>query len=557
MTASSDYPDPNRRKSPIVGDLRLDTPPTEPPAKSQGGPPKETLGGQTRPRSRTRAKPKVADLPVAILIELNLRFPGGLPAVTAAFFATWCDLTGGVLPESGPPEGVRLVSAKLYQVVLSRARLADLVEFDREEQERGRPPTIFKAWPDYVLEPHIDRSAPTVKADAAWRSYSARGKRIVWAVIDSGIQADHPHFAAMPLSGDEERRDAVDPHPTASAAAKRSRTFGLHRDFTDLVKVELDEEGNPPPGPKSSPLTDEDGHGTHVAGIIGGFCPDGRSPQVATSDEPSEGAGFVARTPTGQLAGMAPECELVSLKVMRPSAQGNLVTSSAAVIRALEYVRTEANGDGGLLRIHGVNLSLGSDWDPTHYAAGQSPLCQAVNALVASGVVVVISTGNGGGATAQASSDTVGVLSSITEPAHAEDCIAVGSTHREAPHVFGVTWSSSKGPTLDGRAKPDVVAPGEWITSAATGKLRARSGLDDLPKATKDRDVTYAEDSGTSMAAPHVSGVIAAFLSARPEFVGRPREIKRLLCDTATDLGRERYAQGHGLVDLMRMLSNS
>jgi hypothetical protein len=49
---------------------------------------------------------------------------------------------------------------------------------------------------------------------------------------------------------------------------------------------------------------------------------------------------------------------------------------------------------------------------------------------------------------------------------------------------------------------------------------------------------------------------IAAFLSARPEFIGRPRQVKRLLTESATDLGRERYAQGAGLVDLMRMLAN-
>jgi subtilisin family serine protease len=149
------------------------------------------------------------------------------------------------------------------------------------------------------------------------------------------------------------------------------------------------------------------------------------------------------------------------------------------------------------------------------------------------------------------------VLGSITEPAHAEACIAVGSTHRDAPHAFGISWTSGKGPTLDGRNKPDIVAPGEWITSAATGAVRSRAGMDTLPAGDPERLLTYAEQSGTSMAAPHVSGLIAAFLSVRPEFIGQPREVKRLLCETATDLGRAPYAQGAGLADLMRMLANA
>jgi subtilisin family serine protease len=250
---------------------------------------------------------------------------------------------------------------------------------------------------------------------------------------------------------------------------------------------------------------------------------------------------------------MAPACELVSLKVMRMTESGTWVTSSAAVIRALTYLRTEVNVDPAVLRVHGVNMSLGCEWHPEQYAAGQSPLCQALNQLVSSGVVVIASAGNfGARSTGADQANTSAVLGSITEPAHAEECVAVGSTHREAPHAFGVTWTSGKGPTLDGRMKPDVVAPGEWISSAATGEVSARAGLD--IDATPDRPA-YAEQSGTSMAAPHVSGVVAAFLSARPEFVGRPRQVKRLLMDSATDLGRERYAQGAGLVDLMRMLS--
>ena len=66
----------------------------------------------------------------------------------------------------------------------------------------------------------------------------------------------------------------------------------------------------------------------------------------------------------------------------------------------------------------------------------------------------------------------------------------------------------------------------------------------------------YVEDSGTSMAAPHVSGAVANLLSIRREFIGRPDDVKQIFCESATSLGRERYFQGHGLVDLMRAIQS-
>jgi serine protease AprX len=66
----------------------------------------------------------------------------------------------------------------------------------------------------------------------------------------------------------------------------------------------------------------------------------------------------------------------------------------------------------------------------------------------------------------------------------------------------------------------------------------------------------YVEDSGTSMAAPHVSGVIAAFLSVRREFIGRPDRVKEIFLSTATDLRRNRHFQGQGLVDVMRAIQS-
>jgi subtilisin family serine protease len=519
-------------RSVIVGDLKL--------------PPEGTAGPE-----RARVDP---DAKVPMLIELNLRYPGGLAAVRRDFYQLWADYVdraGGSWPaepataspvQPAIPSRLALIAPKLYQCVLSRADAREMVGQDRRSAERdGRPPVIFRVWPDYTLEPQIDRSAPTVKADAAWRSYDARGHGIVWAVIDSGIDACHPHFSALELAA--EGRGDVQP---------QGLTSQLHRDFSYLVNPDT-----PAPAAPGSGLSDESGHGTHVAGIIAGGSPDGLAPLVADSNEVADG-GYVQRARVGRLSGMAPACELVSLKVMRRSPQGTWITSSSAVIRALTYLRTEVNVDPGLLRVHGVNMSLGCEWRPDQYAAGQSPLCQAVNQLVASGVAVVVSAGNYGASTIRGdSANTSAIMGSITEPAHAQECIAVGSTHREAPHAFGVTWTSGKGPTLDGRMKPDVVAPGEWIASAATGQVRAAAGLDPSPGAAVPASLlTYAEQSGTSMAAPHVSGVIAAFLSARPEFIGRPEQVKSLLTQSATDLGRERYAQGAGLVDLMRMLAN-
>lgn len=348
---------------------------------------------------------------------------------------------------------------------------------------------LYRIWLNHSVRA---LSLRAIQADAAMAGFQATGRGIVWAVADSGI-APHAHF---------------DPHRNLELPD------GLeHRDFTG---------GN-------APLTDEFGHGTHVAGIVAGSAPDG--------------AVLPAGAPQEAPRGVAPEAKLLSLKVLGPDGCGEV----SDILAALDYVQ-QLNAYGRRLLVHGINLSLGYEFDPEWFACGASPLCQEIDRLVHSGVCVVVAAGNSGYGwqSSQHTGMTPACLDlTINDPGNAELAITVGSTHRERPHTYGVSYFSSKGPTGDGRMKPDLVAPGERIICcAAPGKAPAGA----------DWRVAYVEDSGTSMAAPHVSGAIAAFFSVRPEFIGRPLDVKEIFLETATDLRRAPQFQGRGMVNLFRAL---
>jgi subtilisin family serine protease len=408
--------------------------------------------------------------------------------------------------------------------------------------DASRERIIYKLWPDFRVRALIDRSVATVKADAALRSYAASGAGIVWAVIDSGIEATHPHFGS-----------ASDP---AAHTLLHPSVVALHRDFTAGAPAVPQQTG----GAESPALRDEFGHGTHVAGIIAGGLHDNTPrdsvavyEQVFSSDDAQQAAKHCAVRTVADLArlrGVAPECRIVSLRVLDRDGVGR----ASDIIRALQYVREDLNGDPKLLRVHGVNLSVGYEFDAEMFACGQSPLCVEVDRLVHSGVVAVVAAGNTGYGRVSADQRTtkVGLSNTINDPGNAALAITVGATHRDSPHMYGVSYFSSKGPTSDGRLKPDLVAPGERITSCATTSHLARLGVE--PPAAGQ--AAYIDDSGTSMAAPHVSGAIAAFLSIRREFILQPDVVKRIFLESATSLGRERYFEGRGLVDLMRAIQS-
>lgn len=457
-----------------------------------------------------------------VIIDLNLDHPGGRDGARDEVEALIKETTAGD-PAQGINQAVSQRSQQYLFARLSKESIEALVRQDNGKNAKivSSHRAIFRIWPDFAVEAFINKSISTVKADAARSAFSAMGESIVWAVVDSGIAANHPHFIR--------HQNLITEPPLVSM------------DFTVLGDGE------------SKAHQDDFGHGTHVAGIIAGET-------VASDDLHLIGISR-QRDETGtvhgdiselkHMSGMAPKCKLLSLKVLDERGIGK----TSSIIAALEYIQ-EVNGYGRRLRIHGVNLSVGYDFEPKWFACGQSPLCVEVDRLVRSGVVVVVAAGNTGyGALTGTSRGTVsaGMDVTINDPGNAELAITVGSTHRDMPHVYGVSFFSSKGPTGDGRAKPDLVAPGEKILSCAAGRKLAEANQTEMDP---EKTAIYVEDSGTSMAAPHVSGVIAAFLSVRREFIGQPERVKEIFLSSATDLQRNSYFQGHGLVDLMRSIQS-
>jgi len=227
---------------------------------------------------------------------------------------------------------------------------------------------------------------------------------------------------------------------------------------------------------------------------------------------------------------MCPDIKLLDFRVLSKT----LEDTEFAIIAALQFIRY-LNERGGYIAVHGANLSLSISHDVRNFACGRTPICNECERLVNNGVVVVAAAGNRGYQsfeTHEGAFESYAAFS-ITDPGNADGVITVGATHRFRPHTYGVSFFSSRGPTGDGRLKPDIVAPGERIRSCMSGG-------------------EWGELDGTSMAAPHVSGAAAMLIARYSELIGQPREIKRILCDTATDLGRERSFQGNGMLDVLR-----
>lgn len=407
-----------------------------------------------------------------------------------------------------------------------------------QKQSKKSEPQIWQVSLNRKAMMALDRSVPAVKGDAARTLFNVKCEKIRWAILDSGVDGSHPVFkgrdgkSRIIKAFDFSNIRQIVSLDNLEAKTRESRLNELlqgRKGFKkaeankDLLRMAEDADNDRPINwelvgkfinidPTTPPKS---GHGTHVAGILGAYA--GRD----VANGPVDSSYY---------DGMCPDIKFYDFRVLAKSLQD----TEFAIIAALQYLRY-LNERHTYLTIHGANMSLSIPHDVRNFACGRTPICNECERLVESGVVVVAAAGNLGYQRFETKDGSYEGYTafSVTDPGNADGVLTVGATHRYRPHTYGVSFFSSRGPTGDGRMKPDLVAPGERIESC-------------LP------DNSWGELDGTSMAAPHVSGAAAMLMARYDELVGEPRRIKRILCESATDLGRERSFQGHGMLDVLR-----
>lgn len=263
-----------------------------------------------------------------------------------------------------------------------------------------------------------------------------------------------------------------------------------HPDLKGRLKVFRNFSPSPDPGP-----ADGFGHGTHVAGTIAG----GQSGGVAI--------------------GVAPEADLIVARIF----DGNGESTREKILEAMQWM-ADPDGNPSTADFAQVVNNSWSDDDPYNDRDPENePLCAAVQTWVKLGMIPVFSAGNTGPSPG-----------TINLPAGCPEAFSVAATEQSDRSP----WFSSAGPAVWKSyrlAKPEVSAPGFQIKSAS-------------------KDGGYEEMSGTSMAAPHVSGAFAILLQAFPR--ASAEEIKSAMLAGAKDLGEpsQDATFGWGRIDILKAL---
>ena len=499
--------------------------------------------------------------------------------------------------ELGKPNDKDLASALENREAISKAFTSIYKGWSPDNEQPKLRNFIWRITKNRSVNLAVAKSALTVKADAARRLFNVSAKNITWAVIDSGIDGDHDAFKNTTKDHETE---VVKAKQDAKKNPKDKIKYGPEDlqnrivktlDFTDLRDLldmdvlsesstdmtegydklvdrlsvalapkgstknsinkktrlkarkqakqylkrlldrirrgrDVDWEDLEPLIVNNNPKEPVNDHGTHVAGILGA---DWIEDKVEERTLPLE-------LRSRRMQGVCPEINIIDVRVFRDDGK----TDEFELLAAVQFLRW-MNSRAGYMVVHGANLSLSLIHEVRRFACGRTPICDECNEASALGMVMVAAAGNRGfeadDLNELTSSDEGFKAISITDPGNAQGVITVGATHRKRPQDYGVSYFSSRGPTGDGRLKPDIVAPGEKIKGPISG-----GGSE------------YKD--GTSMAAPHVSGAAALLMARHSELVGQPVKIKEILCSTATDLGRERYFQGHGLLDVLRALQS-
>jgi serine protease AprX len=246
------------------------------------------------------------------------------------------------------------------------------------------------------------------------------------------------------------------------------------------------------------------GHGTHVAGISGG---DGS-------------------LSAGHYAGVAPGINLISLGV----SDENGMAYESDVVEALEWVFN--NKDQYNIRV--VNLSLNSTVEDSYHNSG---IDAGIEILWFNGIVVVASVGNKGPAG--------GYNTANSAPANDPFIIAVGASDEHTTPEYSddtITPFSAFGTTVDGYVKPDIIAPGYNIISM----LSSTSSWGETYPERVGFAGQYFRISGTSMAAPMVTGAVALLLQAEPGLT--PDQVKYRLLNTGSDIEGYPYLHAYSAI---------
>jgi serine protease AprX len=240
------------------------------------------------------------------------------------------------------------------------------------------------------------------------------------------------------------------------------------------------------------------GHGTHIAGIVGG------NRTAATWVTPAFAGGS------------APSVRLIDVRVLGASGAGR----TSDVIAGIDWAIDHRNDP--TLNIRVINLSLGH---PVTEPSATDPLCQAVLRAVSAGITVVVSAGNYGLTSAGAP-----VLGGITSPGNSPAALTVGATDTKGTLGTSddeVAEYSSKGPArYELVVKPDIVAPGTRIVSLEAQQSFISATYPQWHIAGSGKNA-YLRLSGTSMATAVVSGGVALLLNAEPSLT--PAQVKMAL----------------------------